>query len=70
MADKGLTVSDLMEKRGASLIIPPFLEKKDQLSSQQMVMTRRRDCRRQVADGESEELQHFDLSFPSQCVIW
>ena len=62
MADNGFTVSELIEKHGASMNIPPFLEKKDQLSSQEMVMTRRRDCRRQVADGESEELQHFTLS--------
>ena len=63
MADEGFTVSDLMEKRGAGLDIPPFLEKKDQLSSQEKVKTRRWDCRRRAA--ESEVLQHFCTFFPS-----
>lgn len=40
MADKGFTISDLLEKRGCSLNIPPFLGALGQFSTEQVFKTR------------------------------
>jgi hypothetical protein len=39
MVDKGFTIQDLLDKKGASLVIPPFLREEEQFQSSEVIMT-------------------------------
>lgn len=61
MADKGFTIADLLEQRGASLNIPPFLEKKDQLTADETVATRRIAKLRIHVERQMERLKNVGI---------
>ena len=40
LADRGFTIHDLLADRDATLVIPPFLGRQDQLTPEQLAMTK------------------------------
>ena len=61
MADKGFTERDLFEQRDVSLNIPPFLEKKDQLSVEEIVPPRRIAKLRIHVERQMERVKNFHI---------
>lgn len=61
MADKGFKVKDLLERRGATLNIPPYLEKKDQLSHEETIVTRRIAKLRIHVERQMERVKNFHI---------
>ena len=61
MADKGFTIDDLLEQRGVTLNIPPFLSKKDQLSAAQVVETRRIAKLRIHVERQMERVKNYRI---------
>ena len=61
MADKGFTIGDLLEGKGVSLNIPPFLSKKDQLSAAEVVKTRRIAKLRIHVERQMERIKNYKM---------
>ena len=61
MADKGFTIEDSYEPRGATLNIPPFMHNDKQLSSQDLLKTRRTASLRIHVEWSMERIKNFHI---------
>lgn len=61
MADKGFTISNLPEERGVGVNVLPFLQKKDQLSHEETVLTRPIANLRIHVERQMERVKNFHI---------